>query len=496
MIEQAMQRAVAYSQTQYAQVVDYVQTIDSTKAVHIGETGWSSVSDGFYGPEGSRAADEYKQALFYQGMREWTQSSGISCFFFEAFDEPWKSAANPTDSENHFGLFTVEGEAKVCALWPLVAQGVFERLDPGWPFHHKQRTQGSGNCSTGTYCTPHGNGFNPLHPMQHQTNRPPPRRSSHACSCLGASSCIRLLAITGLDRRWRSFMNGATARIFIQGVCYHPVAIGEEKRSFDNLTEDLALMREMGVNTIRVYEPIASEEVLDAISDAGLSVIMGFGYDQDGVFDLKSGTYIDYVQAFKSHPAILLWELGNEYNYHPEWFDGSPDLWYETLKEASAAIQTEDPNHPVSTAHGEVPDEALLAELPDIDVWGLNVYRWDVSYTAAQDFAKVSDKPMYFAELGADSYMKTAAPGLRRRREPKRASRRYANPVGAALLRFCANSGRRGLLLHRRVVESGTAGPTRRRRLGTCQHRRTLRRRPQRRILGTRRHPPQPERSL
>jgi hypothetical protein len=60
-------------------------------------------------------------------MREWTQSSGISCFFFEAFDEPWKSAANPTDSENHFGLFTVEGDAKY-ALWSHVEQGVFNGL--------------------------------------------------------------------------------------------------------------------------------------------------------------------------------------------------------------------------------------------------------------------------------------------------------------------------------------------------------------------------------
>ena len=60
-------------------------------------------------------------------MREWTHASGISCFLFEAFDEPWKSAGNPTDSENHFGLFTAEGEAKY-ALWPLVAQGVFEGL--------------------------------------------------------------------------------------------------------------------------------------------------------------------------------------------------------------------------------------------------------------------------------------------------------------------------------------------------------------------------------
>jgi len=108
-------------------VVNYVQRIDSDKLVHIGETGWASVSDGFYGPEGSRAADEFKQALFHHGMRKWTQSEGISCFFFEAFDEPWKSAANPTDSENHFGLFTRDSEAKY-ALWPLVEQGVFKDL--------------------------------------------------------------------------------------------------------------------------------------------------------------------------------------------------------------------------------------------------------------------------------------------------------------------------------------------------------------------------------
>ena len=129
-VERAMERALAYSQNQYQQVVNYVHRIDPDKPVHIGETGWASVSDGLYGPEGSRAADEYKQALFYRGMREWTQSAGISCFYFEAFDEPWKSAANPTDSENHFGLFTVEGEAKY-ALWPLVEEGAFDGLTRG-----------------------------------------------------------------------------------------------------------------------------------------------------------------------------------------------------------------------------------------------------------------------------------------------------------------------------------------------------------------------------
>lgn len=192
---------------------------------------------------------------------------------------------------------------------------------------------------------------------------------------------------------------------FIKGVCYHPVSIGNDKRSFESLTQDLSLMQEIGVNTIRVYEPIASKSVLDAISQAGLSVIIGFGYNQDGIYDLQSGTYLDYIKSFKSHPAILFWELGNEYNFHPEWFEGSLEVWYDTLREAAEAIHAEDPNHPVGTAHGEVPDTDLLNALACIDIWGLNVYRWDESHTALGDFAQRSDKPVYFSELGADSYM-------------------------------------------------------------------------------------------
>ncbi|MDA9127359.1 glycosyl hydrolase family 17 protein, partial [Flavobacteriaceae bacterium] len=112
---------------QFQQVAHYLKAIGVEKPMHIGETGWASSSDGLYGPEGSRAADQYKQALYYHSMRDWTQKANISCFFFEAFDEPWKSAANPSDSENHFGLFAADGQAKY-ALWSLVDEGVFEGL--------------------------------------------------------------------------------------------------------------------------------------------------------------------------------------------------------------------------------------------------------------------------------------------------------------------------------------------------------------------------------
>ena len=52
---------------------------------------------------------------------------GISCFYFEGFDEPWKDAQNPEGSENHFGLINLKGQAKY-ALWDLVDKGIFEGL--------------------------------------------------------------------------------------------------------------------------------------------------------------------------------------------------------------------------------------------------------------------------------------------------------------------------------------------------------------------------------
>lgn len=123
----AILRAVAFAKAQYDSVASYVKSLGINKPIHIGETGWASASDGFYGSEGSRATDEYKQGRYYQHLREWTNAAGISCFYFEAFDEQWKDAVNPNGSENHFGLFGLSGEAKY-PMWKLVDRGVFKNL--------------------------------------------------------------------------------------------------------------------------------------------------------------------------------------------------------------------------------------------------------------------------------------------------------------------------------------------------------------------------------
>ena len=200
-------------------------------------------------------------------------------------------------------------------------------------------------------------------------------------------------------------------RYIIKGICYHPVPKGSTQREFDRLDEDLALMQEAGINTLRVYAPIDDRNVLDKIDAAGIKIIMGFGYNQNGFYDILSGTVIDYVKKYKDHPAILLWELGNEYNYHPEWFGGDINNWYTALDKTAAAIQAIDTHHPVASAHGELPSQEVLSKAPHVAVWGMNVYRWDVPGPIFKQWEKQSNKPMYLAEAGADSYMKIAKSG-------------------------------------------------------------------------------------
>lgn len=126
-IKQVMKRAFIYAKKQYHTTAKYVHSIDSSKPIHIGETGWASASTDHYGLDGSKACDEFKEGIYYKLMRKWTKKERIACFYFEAFDEKWKDVHHPEGSENHFGLFKINGEAKY-ALWKLVDEGKFDGL--------------------------------------------------------------------------------------------------------------------------------------------------------------------------------------------------------------------------------------------------------------------------------------------------------------------------------------------------------------------------------
>jgi len=126
-IDASMLRSKEYAMAQYGNVKKYMESLGVNKPIHIGETGWATVSTGHYGPDGSKACDEYKEALYYKHMRDWTNEVGMSCFYFEGFDEPWKGGENSGNSEKHFGLMTVDGKAKY-VLWDEVDKGTFKGL--------------------------------------------------------------------------------------------------------------------------------------------------------------------------------------------------------------------------------------------------------------------------------------------------------------------------------------------------------------------------------
>jgi exo-beta-1,3-glucanase (GH17 family) len=126
-IKTSMLRTKEYAMMQTGNVKKYMESLGVNKPIHIGETGWASFSSGHYGTDGAKSCDEYKEALYYKHMRDWTNEGGMSCFYFEGFDEPWKGGDNSGNSEKHFGLITVDGKAKY-ALWDEVDKGIFKGL--------------------------------------------------------------------------------------------------------------------------------------------------------------------------------------------------------------------------------------------------------------------------------------------------------------------------------------------------------------------------------
>ncbi len=121
--------------------------------------------------------------------------------------------------------------------------------------------------------------------------------------CIFASYFMQAIEVTYKNNSM--YVNGEP--YYMKGICYHPVPKGKIKRDFSTLDEDINLMKEAGINTIRVYEPIDDINVLNKLNEAGIKVIINFGYNQRGRYDILSGTLIDYIFKYQDHDAIIMW---------------------------------------------------------------------------------------------------------------------------------------------------------------------------------------------
>jgi hypothetical protein len=191
----------------------------------------------------------------------------------------------------------------------------------------------------------------------------------------------------------------------MKGVNWNPVGKGgvhPQGLDFRGAVDrDAQLMADAGINVVRTYEPLTDTVVLDKLWSHGIYVVNTV-YAYGGA---ATSTVQNIVNAVKDHPATLMWAIGNEWNYNNlYWHEFSFTDAKTRIKEVARLVKQYDTSHPVSTIYGELPDAATLADLQDVDVWGINVYR-DIGFgNLFEDWASRSGKPMYLGEYGADAY--------------------------------------------------------------------------------------------
>jgi len=190
---------------------------------------------------------------------------------------------------------------------------------------------------------------------------------------------------------------------------------------------DFQLMKDMGVNTIRLYHhpnPVNKKVLMDMYDKYGIRVIMG---DFLGKYALGSGAPwnpgTDYnneehkknmiesvkqmVNEYKDEPYILFWLLGNEnvYGYACN-ADTQPDAFFKFANEVAKIIKEIDPDHPVAICSGDILFlDKFGKDAPDVDIFGTNAYRGDYGFGRFWKSVKEeADKPVFITEYGCPAF--------------------------------------------------------------------------------------------
>ncbi len=140
-------------------------------------------------------------------------------------------------------------------------------------------------------------------------------------------------------------------------------------------------LAEAGANSVRTWHTGDIKTVLDRAESFNLKVSVGiwlphekrgFNYsDPKQIEHLKERTR-KTITAYKDHPAILIWSIGNEMEE-----DGSKAVIWKTINDLAKITKETDPNHPTMTViagTGKNKINQLKTYCPDIDIVGINAY--------------------------------------------------------------------------------------------------------------------------
>lgn len=149
----------------------------------------------------------------------------------------------------------------------------------------------------------------------------------------------------------------------------------------------LRMAKELGANAVRTWgTDQGTRAYLDEAYRQGLYVDAGVWMNyvdekktvsyivNDSYCRKKEKETLDYVKSFRNHPAILMWNLGNEAIH----FTKSEDeriAFCRFLERLIQKVHRLDPHHPVIYASAATADLPYLKKyVPSLDVVGMNVY--------------------------------------------------------------------------------------------------------------------------
>lgn len=202
------------------------------------------------------------------------------------------------------------------------------------------------------------------------------------------------------------------------------------------LDYEMPLLKNMGVNTLRLYTGVPAKWVQYIYEEYGIYTMLNHSFGRYGLtLKTKWEPNTDYsnplvkelllkevkemTNQYKNTPGILMFLLGNENNYGLFWRGAETEnipmqdrkstkdanFLYKLFNEAAVAMKSIDDSHPVAICNGDLLFVDIIAkECKDVDVLGLNSYRGATFTDLFERAVKECGKPILFTEFGADAY--------------------------------------------------------------------------------------------
>jgi len=243
---------------------------------------------------------------------------------------------------------------------------------------------------------------------------------------------------------WRLLVNGEAIMVNGMNWDYFPIgtnysySLWEQPEDFIKkaLDDEMSMLKNLGVNTIRVYTGIQPKWITYIYKEYGIYTMLNHSFGRYGLTlegawvanteysdprtrELLLKEVTELAQTYKDTPGLLLYLLGNENNYGLFWGgaetedipveDRKSTQWarhmYTLFNEAAIAMKEIDTGHPVSLCNGDLLFMDIIAEeCKDVDIFGINVYR-GISFTDLYDRVKNEyDKPVLLTEFGSDAF--------------------------------------------------------------------------------------------